>query len=229
MLPLAEKTNIEEQLLELSISQIIQKIKNEEVFSAVTADKSFYIKINDYLPTVCAAIHDGSQLREELVEKCTHDPYSRWYEEDPHTRDFIKNFPIVIAGKDSRFEYDLNRDPNHCIFDEAWGKEVWKTPLTTKEKEVSLAKHAAFYQVVDVLIATLENKFESCIVFDIHSYNHKRHEVEVPLFNVGTENVDRKKYGKTVDHFLRQLKRIKLSNLKNYTAENGVFYGRGYF
>lgn len=229
MRPSQEKTPLEKQLKELSIQEIIRKIRNEEVFAAIAEDKSFYIKINEYLPYMCAAIHDGGQLREELKVKIAHSEYDRWYEEDPHTRDFIKNFPIVLAGKDSRFEYDLNRDPENCIFDDAWGKQVWKKPLKPQERKKSLSKHKAFYQVVDALTKTLERKFKSCIVFDVHSYNYVRHEKEVPLFNVGTENIDRSKYGDTVNHFLKQLKKIEISHTKNFTAENGVFFGRGYF
>ena len=69
MLQFHEKTPLEKPLQELSISEIIRKIKNEEPFSAIAEDKSFYIKIVEYLPYVCAAIHDGGQLRDELKEK----------------------------------------------------------------------------------------------------------------------------------------------------------------
>ena len=93
----------------LSINEIIKKIKNYETFEAVPIDKSFHLKIRSYLPFISAAIHSGSNLRGNLIEKVIHNDYERWYEEDPHTDTFISSMPITITGNDSRFEYDLNR------------------------------------------------------------------------------------------------------------------------
>ena len=55
-----------------------------------------------------------------------HTAYDRWYEEDPETKNMVISHPILIAGCDSRFEYDLNREAETCIYTEAWGKKVWK-------------------------------------------------------------------------------------------------------
>ena len=113
----------------LSVSEIISKIENEETFNAVTDDYSFSLKIEKYVPYLCAAIHDGHQFRKELWDKCLHTEYDRWFEEDPCTKDMIKTQPIVLAGRDSRFEYDLNRSPEDAIYQDAWGKKLWKKPL----------------------------------------------------------------------------------------------------
>ena len=96
-------------MLSLSIESIKSKIENQELFEAVSSDNSFRIKINDYVPYACFAIHEGHQLRTSLKDICLLNEHERWYEEDPHTVDFIKSFPIVIEGLDSRYEYDLNR------------------------------------------------------------------------------------------------------------------------
>ena len=127
-------------MLKLSIKEIIRKIENEELFEAVVEDNSFEIKINRYVPCLCTAIHAGNNFRYELKEKCTHSNFERWYEEDPHTDDFIVALPITLIGRDSRFEYDLNRAPEDCIYDDAWGKPVWKKPLTKSERSESLIK-----------------------------------------------------------------------------------------
>ena len=113
-------------MLRLEISEIIDLIQAEKIFEAVSSDGSFEIKINRYVPYCCTAIHDGSNLRAELVDKIALDEYKRWYEEDPFTGDFIASMPITLIGKDSRFEYDLNRNPKECIYEEAWGNKVWK-------------------------------------------------------------------------------------------------------
>ena len=212
----------------LTIQQIIKNIENEIVFEAYAEDESFKIKIDEYIPYVCAAIHDGGQMRDDILEKCSLSTYERWYEEDPHTAEFVSNFPILIQGCDSRFEYDLNRDPETAIYEEAWGKEVWKIPLSESQKQRSLAKHHAFYEVVEALIQKLESKFKKCVVYDIHSYNWKRWDRPVPVFNIGAEKIDDEKFGNYVESWRDELSQIELGDIHNYTAVNDVFYGRGY-
>ncbi len=136
----------------LKIKEIITLIEQEKTFEATPLDGSFNIKVNKYVPFCCTAIHDGGNLRNEIKEKISIDDYGRWYEEDPHTGEFIESMPITLIGLDSRFEYDLNRHPSNCIYDEAWGNKVWKKPLTPTEKSVSLRKHANYYMVVHALI-----------------------------------------------------------------------------
>lgn len=212
-----------------SIQQIISKIKRGETFEAEAEDQSLYIKIEDYVPFVCAAIHDGNNFREELKAKVIHSDHERWYEEDPCTLNFISGFPIVIAGRDSRFEYDLNRSEDNCIYKDAWGKPVWKEQLTTDEKARSLAKYHNFYKVAISLVEKLESLFTACVVYDIHSYNWKRHPMEVPVFNLGTEKIDHKRFNAVKKHFLEGLASIELPNIINTTKENDIFQGNGNF
>ena len=124
----------------LTVAQIIQKIKNGDIFEAVASDYSFTIKIDDYVPYACAAIHNGHQFRQELWDVCLHTEYDRWYEEDPETKTMVQSHPIVIAGCDSRFEYDLNRTPEEAVFVTAWGKQLWKVPLSEAMIQKSLQK-----------------------------------------------------------------------------------------
>ncbi len=213
----------------LSTDEFIQHIEKEEVFEAIHKDGSFKLKIEDYAPYVCAAIHNGHQFRKELKKLTILSEYERWYEEDPHTTDFISSFPIVLEGCDSRFEYDLNRSPENAVYETAWGKQCWKKPLSSKQKNTSLRKHAEFYRVVNALVQKIEEKHEACIVFDIHSYNYKRWDRPVPVFNVGTENIDKRKYKSVTQIWLNELAKIELPDIENTTQENDVFFGRGYF
>ena len=214
----------------LSLTNIISKIKNEETFEAVASDYSFTIKIENYLPYACAAIHDGHQFRKELWENCIHTEYERWYEEDPETKNMIASQPIVIAGCDSRFEYDLNRDPEHAVFDTAWGKQLWRKPLSEDMKDKSLRKHNNFYKVAHTLIETLESKFGFCTVYDMHSYNWKRWDREVPTWNLGTSNIDNNRFGDVVESWRASLSEIKLPNTIKPTSKiNDTFQGNGYF
>jgi N-formylglutamate amidohydrolase len=214
----------------LSVNQIISKIQSEAIFHAVSEDYSFTLKINKYVPYACAAVHDGHQFRQELWDNCLHSAYDRWYEEDPETKNMVLSHPIVIAGCDSRFEYDLNRTPEEAVFETAWGKQLWKNPLSEAEKAKSLEKHANFYKVVDALISKLEEKFGVCIVYDMHSYNWQRWDREVPTWNLGTSNIDNERFGEEVESWRQVLASIKLPHGIAPTAKiNDTFQGNGYF
>ena len=51
----------------LSVDKIIEKIRAEEVFDVMAEDDSFRLKIDEYIPYVCAAIHNGHLMRLELL------------------------------------------------------------------------------------------------------------------------------------------------------------------
>ncbi|WP_041632852.1 N-formylglutamate amidohydrolase [Maribacter sp. HTCC2170] len=217
-------------MLRLSVKDIISNIQSEIPFEAVANDYSFKIKIDDYVPYICGAVHDGHQFRKSLWDNCIHTEYERWYEEDPCTTEMVKSHPIVISGCDSRFEYDLNRPPETAIFDTAWGKQLWKLPLAKKEKEHSLKKHTDFYLVVDTLVRQLEKLHEKVIVFDMHSYNWKRWERPVPTWNLGTSNIDNNRFSTIVDSWCSKLGGMKLpNNIARTSLVNDVFQGNGYF
>lgn len=214
-------------MLNLSVEEIIKKINRKEVFEARTNDNSFQIKINRYVPYVCTAIHAGCNLRPELKEKSALNDYERWYEEDPYTDEFIAALPITLVGNDSRYEYDLNRVPGDCIFEEAWGKNVWTKPLTKAEKQTSLKKHTNYYRVTYALIKKLEELFDGCVVYDMHSYNFRRWERSVPVFNIGAEKVDNK-FSKHVESWNKELQNISIPEIETTSAIDDVFKGRGY-
>ena len=210
----------------MTITEIIKAIKSGKPFKATADDKSFSIKIDRYVPYVCTAIHDGSNIRTELLSKIALDEYERWYEEDPHTADFIASMPITLVAHDSRYEYELNR--KHPVYDEAWGKKVWKKPLSKKELRISTQKHKNYYKVTHTLIEKLESDFGASLVYDVHSYNHKRWDRKVPVFNIGAEKIDNKKYAKYIENWKSELENIELKGVDVKAEINDVFFGRGY-
>jgi hypothetical protein len=213
----------------LSITAIIKKIQQGKHFHAVADDYSFTIKIDEYVPYICTAIHDGHQFRKTLWNKCLHTEYERWFEEDPETFTLIESHPITIKGNDSRFEYDLNRSPESAIYDDAWGKQLWKTSLSEQEKALSLSKHTNFYKVIYALVVKIEEIHSFVTIFDMHSYNWRRWDREVPTFNIGTKNVDMKRFGTIVETWRNALESIVLPNgIKNNAKINDVFQGNGY-
>lgn len=214
----------------LSVDKIIAHIESETCFEAVSEDYSFTIKIAEYAPYICGAVHDGHQFRRSLWENCLHTEYERWYEEDPCTKHMVQSHPIVIAGLDSRFEYDLNRAPETAIYTDAWGKQLWKKPLPETERRLSLEKHANFYRVVDTLVRQIEKRYGKALVFDMHSYNWQRWDREVPVWNLGTANIDNDKFGRLAASWSSKLGRIRLPNgIASTSKINDTFQGNGYF
>ncbi len=216
-------------MLTLSEQECIALIKKRQCFHASVNNGAFIVKIDDYSPVICAAIHNGHNLRNELQKNFLLSKEERFYEEDPYTDELISSFPIQIIGNDSRFEYDLNRAKTlSTYFKTAWAKQVWQKPLSAKQRAVSQQKHQSFYNVLEAIVATTEKYFGSAIVFDIHSYNYQRIEKDTPTFNIGTGQIDVERWGAVVKHFNKQLNRIELPNISARSAIDEVFQGRGY-
>ncbi|MEW6981632.1 flavohemoglobin expression-modulating QEGLA motif protein [Colwelliaceae bacterium 6471] len=213
----------------LSEKECIALINKGECFHAEVENGAFIIKIDEYTPVVCAAIHNGHRLRKDLQKSFLLTKEERFYEEDPYTDELISSFPIVLIGNDSRFEYDLNRAKTlSTYFKTAWDKQVWQKPLTAKQRSESHAKHQSFYNVLEALIARLEKLFKNSIVFDMHSYNYQRIDKTTPTFNIGSSQIDVERWGSIATHFEQQLNKIVLPNIDAYAATDEIFQGRGY-
>ncbi|MDX1301275.1 flavohemoglobin expression-modulating QEGLA motif protein [Photobacterium sp.] len=215
-------------MLTLTEQEVLDKIQNLVPFEAQLDDGSLTIRITEYQPYVATAIHHGHRLRDDLAAKCALTESERYFEEDPHTGDFISSLPIVFQGEDSRYEYDLNRAPNNCVYEQAWGKEVWTSPLSTLERVHSERKHARYYRIIKCMVETLEKEFGICLLYDLHSYNYQRIEKLAPTFNVGTKQVNTRRWHKAINDFISRLGGIALPNLEVIASENDVFQGMGY-
>lgn len=216
-------------MIELTPAECIARIQAAETFHASVNDGTFEIRICEYAAHVCTAIHAGHRLREELESKCALNEHERLYEEDPFTDTLVENQPITVFARDTRFEYDLNRAPDACIYDEAWGKAVWKRPLTDQERQTSLARHGAFYEVLGALYRRLEDLHPKVLVYDVHSYNWQRPGMgDTPVFNIGTEQIDMDRWGNSVRAWARELAGIRLPGIPVRAAIDEVFFGRGY-
>ncbi len=216
-------------MLTLSEQECIALIKKGECFHAEVETGAFIIKIDEYAPIVCAAIHNGHKLRSELAKSFLLSDEERFYEEDPYTDELISSFPIQLIGNDSRFEYDLNRAKTlSTYFKTAWDKQVWEKPLSQKQRAKSHGKHQSFYNVLEAIIEVIEKQFKNAIVFDIHSYNYKRIEEDTPTFNIGSGQIDVERWGNIVSQMEKQLNFIALPNLDVRAATDEVFHGRGY-
>ncbi len=216
-------------MLTLSEQECIALIKKGECFHAEVEFGAFIVKIEEYAPIICAAIHNGHKLRPELEKSFLLSDEERFYEEDPYTDELISSFPIQLIGNDSRFEYDLNRAKTlSTYFKTAWDKQVWEKPLSQKQRAKSHSKHQSFYNVLEAIISVIEKQFKNAIVFDIHSYNYKRIEEDTPTFNIGSGQIDVERWGNIVSQMEKQLNFIALPNLDVRAATDEVFHGRGY-
>ena len=213
----------------LSEEEIVFKIRQRETFTTTIDSGAFTIKIDTYEPAICAAIHNGGNMRPELVENCLLSQAERYYEEDPFTGSFIEHQPITLIAHDSRYEYDLNRTTDECVYETAWGKEVWKEPLSIEAVAASKAKHAQFYRVVSAVVEALAEEFGQCIVYDNHSYNYRRHErTDLPVFNLGTSSVKSDSWRPVINAWLEALNSMSVEGVNITAAENDICYGKGY-
>lgn len=187
-------------------------------------------------PCVATAIHAGHNVREELLPLMSISEEVRFFEEDPATDTMIKKSPAAVWGLDSRSEYDLNRLPEEAVpvtKEMFWGTEVYKTEPDAVMIGRSMKKYDDFYSFMGSLVTVLLERFGFCVIYDVHAYNIGRQiengHAAPPMFNIGTERLDRKKWGSAIDAWIRELEKIQVPGHETRVAENEVFFGRGNF
>lgn len=191
------------------------------------------------LPLVAAAIHNGHAVRDEVAARLALSDAERLREEDPFTDCFASVAETRIVGLRSRFEVDLNRPRDRAVYqkpEDAWGLHVWATPPPEDLVDRSLAEYDAFYEEVERVLRRLEAQHGRFIVFDIHSYNHRRDGLEAlpadpeknPEVNVGTGTMQRERWASVVDRFIHDLRAAEVQGRLLDVRENVKFQG-GYF
>ena len=190
-------------------------------------------------PLVAAAVHNGHAVRDELKPYLGLSDAERLREEDPFTGGWTGVAPNQIIGNRSRFEVDLNRPPDKAVYlkpEDAWGLDVWKEPLPDDLVARSLAQHTAFYHEVGELLHDLARRHGKFVVFDLHSYNHRREGADGPPadpdanpeVNIGTRTLDRERWAPVVERFMTDLRSFDFSGRQLDVRENVKFQG-GYF
>ena len=87
-------------------------------------------------PLVATAIHDGHEVRPDVLDLMSIPEANRLREEDPFTGDWTAVAPTRVVGTRSRFEVDLNRPRDGAVYRtpaDAWGLEVWKDGIPEPE------------------------------------------------------------------------------------------------
>lgn len=187
-------------------------------------------------PVVAAAIHDGHFVRSSLRPFLAISDAARLREEDPRTGNWTEIAATRIVGLRSRFEVDLNRPREKAVYlqpQDSWGLKVWNEILPEALVNESLALYDRFYADVEHLLQTLVTKFGRVVVYDLHTYNHRRlgpyAEPDDPQFNpqvnVGTGTMDRMAWTPVVDRFLHGLRRFEFLGGRLDVRENVKFFG----
>jgi N-formylglutamate deformylase len=190
-------------------------------------------------PVVAVAVHAGHALRGEVADLTAVPEARRFREEDPGTAEWAMQFPSrLIAGR-SRFEVDLNRPRDSAVYsgsEECWDLEPWCRPLPSEVAERSRLAYDAFYAVLAGILDRTQARFGRFVVYDLHSYNHRRSGPDAPPadpashpdVNVGTGSLDRDRWGSLVDRFMADLRSVVAPYGDGHldVRENVVFKGR---
>ena len=199
------------------------------------ADQIWRLQIG-HGPLVATALHDGHDLREELVEHMSLDDAERLREEDPYTAEWTRVAPTRVIGLRSRFETDLNRPRDKAVYrtpEDAWGLRVWKGTLPDDIASRSLDEYDAFYTALGNLYAEFAEQHGRFVVFDLHTYNHRREGPDGPpadpdanpQVNVGTGSMHRERWASVVDAFIDTLRTFDFPRGKLDVRENVKFFG----
>jgi len=188
-------------------------------------------------PVVATAIHDGHEVRDDALRQMALDEPSRLREEDPRTADWTTFAPTRVIGLRSRFEVDLNRPRETAVYrtpEDAWGLEVWNGDLAPEIVERSLAEYDAFYEALHELYAKLATHHDRFVVYDLHTYNHRRDGPnspeadprDNPQVNLGTGTMtDRTLWAPVIDRFVRDLSAFDFPGGALDVRENVRFRG----
>jgi N-formylglutamate deformylase len=187
-------------------------------------------------PLVATAIHNGHDTRKEIKELLALDESSRLREEDPFTGEWTAAAETRFIAFRSRFEVDLNRPREKAVYinpEDAWGLKVWKSNPSKEIVQRSLKEYDSFYQEMTNLFSDLVGRFDRFIVFDLHTYNHRRggpdgrqsNSEENPEVNIGTGTMDRDFWSPVVDRFIADLRDFDFLGRKLDVRENVRFRG----
>lgn len=182
---------------------------------------------------VATAIHNGHDLRKGVASHMSLDAATRLREEDPFTDFFASAFPYSAIVHRSRFEVDLNRPRDSAIYqnaEDSWDLEVWSSPLPSEVREESLQLYDRFYENLGAWLDAIVSSQGGFVLYDLHSYNHRRDGTEAPLdanpvVNLGTGSLP-EKWRAVADAFIEAMATQRISLEATDARENVKFRGR---
>jgi hypothetical protein len=187
-------------------------------------------------PLVAIALHHGNAVREEIEPLLAIAESDRLREEDPFTGRWTVIAPNRVVCHQSRFEVDLNRPREKAVYltpRDSWGLRVWKTELPEDVVDRSRSLYDRFYHEWEKLLRSLVERFDRLVVYDLHSFNHRRlgpnsspeNSTRNPEVNLGTGTMDRHRWAPVIDRFIDDLRRFDYHGRQLDVRENVKFSG----
>jgi N-formylglutamate deformylase len=187
-------------------------------------------------PLMAVALHDGHEVRPEVAELFAISESERLREADPFTASWTVIADTQLVVKRSRFEVDLNRPRKKAVYlkpEDAWGLTIWKQQPPPEVVQQSLAQYDAFYALIEQICTDLERRFGRFVIFDLHTYNHRRNgpdgspanPTRNPEVNVGTGSMNRAYWAPVVERFLGDLRQFDFLGRQLDVRENIKFSG----
>lgn len=184
-------------------------------------------------PVLATAIHHGHRLRPDVSQLLALSEQQRLHEEDPFTGSWATIVQTHFIVEHSRFEVDLNRPREKAVYrspEDAWGLRVWKHHVPRELLQDSLAEYDCFYETIKKLLTEKTKTYGRCVVFDFHSYNHRRagphaasaNPVLNPEVNIGTGTMNRQRWAPLVNRFLEDMRNFDYPSFDNPTAKRSV-------
>ena len=224
-----------EALRIFSREEIGERLKAGDLpFSGITPLGSAEFHFHRPDSTLAVVLHSAGRVRPGLGKYLGVSRIERLREEDPYMERFAEDFPLRLIARDSRFEYDLNREIGKAIYPVnglKWGLQVWRQPLPESEIGITLAKYREFHALLDLMIKWLLESHRHVILFDLHSYCYRREvdrawwEDDLPEINLGTRSVNRSYFSAPVDLFLNTVSGIRMDGHLLRVGENQAFPG----
>ncbi len=185
-------------------------------------------------PVLAFALHAGHELRSELHRFIVLPDDDRLREEDPFTAATAPQDMGLVQVTRSRYEVDLNRPRERAVYagpEDTWGLELYSESLPDAVRERSLAVYDEFYRNAFTLLTEAERSHGRFVVFDLHSYNHRRDGADDPPasadlnpeVNLGTGRIDRERWAPVVDAFMGTMVGIGFDCRENVKFRGGHF------
>lgn len=191
---------------------------------------------DDISQLIATAIHDGHELRDEVRILMALDEQERRREEDPFTGIWTTVAETRLIALRSRFEVDLNRPREKAVYlkpEDCWGLNIWKQEPSAEVIAGSLTQYDAFYEELHRVCRDAEKRFGRFVIFDIHSYNHRRRGADAeaecgkenPEVNVGTGTMNRDLWKPVIERFMTDLRSFDFLGRRLDVRENVRFKG----
>ena len=190
-------------------------------------------------PVIATAIHDGHGLRSEIAAEMALSDDDRLREEDPFTGEAVRGVAQHVIAHRSRFEFDLNRDPENAVYrtpEQCWGLNVWKSgELDPELVQSSLDLHGRYYRMLGAMLDDIAERHGRFLVIDVHSYNYRRDgpggkptpQDQAPDINIGTFSMPREEWSFLVDPLMEAMRDFDFNGRRLDVRENVAFQGKG--